>query len=123
MARFENVALFDPEAGERVDVEEAAIIHVAGGDAPIGEPVGLLFEQVVQRTEAFRPALDPVQNFDRALDRVQQSRLAANGAGKPLLDLLGARPEIGPPTRGRLARHAAQVADDRQHVGADGGCS
>ena len=41
--------VFDPQARERIDVEEATIIDVAGGKPPVTEPVMLAIEKVMQR--------------------------------------------------------------------------
>ena len=52
----EHLRFLDAKAGEGVDVEEAAIVDVARGDAPMGEAVGLHLEDAVQRAEALGQA-------------------------------------------------------------------
>ena len=44
--------IFDPDAGQGVDVEEAAVVDVARRDAPMGEAIGLRLQDAVQRAEA-----------------------------------------------------------------------
>ena len=44
----EGGRVFDAQAGEVVDVEEAPVVHRREGDAPIGQPVVLAFEQAMQ---------------------------------------------------------------------------
>ena len=41
-------------ARKSIDVEEAPIVDVVGGDAPVGEPIGLRFQQLMQGIEAGR---------------------------------------------------------------------
>ena len=54
----ERAGVLDPQTCERIDVEEAAVVDVAGGEPPMAEPVVLAFQEVVQREgrrEAIRP--------------------------------------------------------------------
>src|SRR5689334_1620723 len=46
---FEDAGLLDAQACQRINVEEAAIIDVAGSEPPVAEPVMLALEQMVQR--------------------------------------------------------------------------
>ena len=41
--------IFDPEARERIDVKETAVVDVAGGEPPVAELVVLAFKQMMQR--------------------------------------------------------------------------
>jgi hypothetical protein len=52
----EQLGLLDTQRGEVVDIEEAAIVDLVRGDAPIGEPVGLSVEQPVARPKTRRSA-------------------------------------------------------------------
>ena len=47
-----------------VDVEEAPVVDLFAGDAPVRQPVGLDGEQVVERVEAVRLAFDAVEGGD-----------------------------------------------------------
>ncbi len=50
--RLEDLRHLDADAGEIVDLEEAPVVDLFGGDAPKGEAVGLGFEQLVQASKA-----------------------------------------------------------------------
>ena len=52
MDRLEDLRVLDAESGQRVDVEEPAVIDLVRGRAPVGETVGLRLEQLVQPVEA-----------------------------------------------------------------------
>jgi hypothetical protein len=41
--------VLDPQAGEVVDIEEAAVVDGGKGNPPIGQPVMLPFEEAMQR--------------------------------------------------------------------------
>src|SRR5947209_10551848 len=116
---FENVALFDTESSQRIDVEETAVIHVARGDTPISQSIDLLFKKSVKLLETFGPVFDAVQNFDGALDRPEQSRLAVGGVGQPSLYVLAARRKLRAPSRRGFRAHAAQFPNDCQHSATD----
>ena len=49
MDAIESAAVFDAQPSQRVDVEEAAIVDLAGRETPIGEAVMLSLEQVMKR--------------------------------------------------------------------------
>ena len=51
MGGFEDVLVFDGQAGEVVDVEEPAVVDLVGGDAPVRQAEALAREQVVERVE------------------------------------------------------------------------
>jgi hypothetical protein len=59
--RVEDFAIFDPQAGQRVDVEEPPVVDLVRCRPPIRQAVGLLLEQIVQRVEAPRIAGRPVR--------------------------------------------------------------
>ena len=52
--RLEGAGVLDAQAGQRVDVEEAPVVDVAGGKPPVAELVVLAFEQMVQRQRRAR---------------------------------------------------------------------
>ena len=58
--RREDVGILDAQAGERVDVEEAPVVDLVRRGAPVGEAIGLLLEQLVQRVERLRLPGRPV---------------------------------------------------------------
>ncbi len=49
MCVLKDLFIFNPQADERVDIEEPPVSQIAIGAAPPGEPVVLHFEQRVQR--------------------------------------------------------------------------
>src|SRR5262249_43321352 len=49
MRGLEGAGVLDAQTGQRVDVEEAAIIDVARSQPPVAKPVMLAFEQMMQR--------------------------------------------------------------------------
>ena len=49
--RLEHRRVFDAQAGQRVDVEEAAVVDLVRRGPPVRQPVRLLLEQLVQRVE------------------------------------------------------------------------
>ena len=51
MHGVEGAGVLDAQSGERVDVEEAPIVDVAGGQPPMAELVMLAFQQMVQRRD------------------------------------------------------------------------
>ena len=58
MDRFEGAGVLDAQARQRVDVEEAPVVDVAGSEPPVTELVVLAFEQMMQRLRrrcAIRP--------------------------------------------------------------------
>ena len=56
--RVEDLRPFHAQGGQLVDVEEAAIVDLVGGDAPERQAIGLGVEQLVEQVEAVpaRPA-------------------------------------------------------------------
>ena len=52
MRRFEDIRDLDPDAREGVDVEEPAVVDLVRGRSPVRKPIGLRFEQFVERVEA-----------------------------------------------------------------------
>ena len=54
--RREHVAVLDAQAGQRVDVEEPAVVDLVRRGPPVRQPVRLLLEQLVQLIEARRLA-------------------------------------------------------------------
>ena len=58
MCGIERAGVLDPQSRERIDVEEAPVVDVAGGEPPVAELVVLAFEQRVQR-QGWRGAVRP----------------------------------------------------------------
>ena len=52
----EDLRLLHAQGGQFVDVEEAAVVDLVGGDPPVRQAIGLLVEQVVEQVEAVRVA-------------------------------------------------------------------
>src|SRR6185312_7588940 len=58
MDRLERAGVLDAQARQRIDVEEAPVVDVAGSEPPVAELVVLAFEQMMQRQRrrgAIRP--------------------------------------------------------------------
>ncbi len=71
------------DGGQLVDVEEAAVVDLLGGDAPVRETVRLLVEQPVEVVEAPRVAALAVADADRLLDATRApARSARPAAGR-----------------------------------------
>ena len=49
MDRLEGAGVLDAQARQRIDVEKAPVVDVAGSKPPVAELVVLAFEQMVQR--------------------------------------------------------------------------
>ena len=62
MDRLERAGVLDAQSRKRIDIEEAAVVDVAGSEPPVAEPVVLAFEQMVQRQ---RRRGDPVRRDRR----------------------------------------------------------
>jgi hypothetical protein len=72
----EHLRIFDAHAGQIVDIEEAPVVDVVDGDAPEGQPVVLVPEQIVERVG--RPGIGRIRGEARAgaLDRGRDLRIA-----------------------------------------------
>ena len=55
MNGLERTGVLDAQAGERIDVEKSPIVDIAAGKPPMGKPVVLAFQQMMQG-EQRRPA-------------------------------------------------------------------
>ena len=86
---IEDLVLLDAQPGKIVDVEEAPVVDVARRDPPMRQPIGLGFEQAVQRPEAFRHPDRAVDERDGALDRLVERIRGRDGAGKLQFQHLG----------------------------------
>ena len=124
----EDVRLLDPQAGERVHVEEAAIVDVARRHPPMGEAVGLGFEQPVQGAEAVRPALEAVEERQRPLRRLLDGGRHGVDGREPPLQVLGLLREAPAAGLVGVERHRPQALGDGEQLrrrvvvhGADGG--
>ncbi len=49
MNGVERAGVLDPQSRQRIDVEKAPVVDVAGGEPPVTEPVVLAFQQMMQR--------------------------------------------------------------------------
>ena len=76
----EGRGVLDAQAGEIVDVEEAAVVHRREGDAPVGEAIVLAFEQAVQRARRRRRCRRDRPTRPRSITSAR-----AVDAGQPLL--------------------------------------
>ena len=77
MDRLERAGVLDAQARQRIDVEEAPVVDVAGSKPPMAELVVLAFEQMVQRERrrcsirpgaiGFQPSGDDISARRRSL--------------------------------------------------------
>ena len=110
--------LLDAQAGEGVDVEEAAIVDVARRDPPMGEPVGLRLQQPMQRPEAVGMPGDAVDERERPRSIASlHGRGGRRRVGEPPLQPLRLLREAGAPLGARSRRPCAQALGDRQELG------
>src|SRR5262249_30220442 len=64
MRRFKDLLALHAQGGQVVDVEEAAIVDLVRGNAPVRKPVALVLQQFVQEIEAARVTDIPVKERD-----------------------------------------------------------
>ena len=55
MDGIEGAGILDPQSGQRIDVEKAPIVDVAGSQPPMAELVVLALQQMMQRQRLRRP--------------------------------------------------------------------
>ena len=97
MRVVEHLRQLHPEAGEVVDVEEAAIVDVVGGDAEMrGAPI-LLLDQRVEVAPAVEAAGLAIEPPDRGRHRVPHIGPFAAERGEFCLELTGAPSDLRPP--------------------------
>ncbi len=74
--RVEHLGALHAQRGQLVDVEEAAVVDLVGGDAPVGQPVGLLLDQFVEQRRSWsRSSAEP-------LNALTARSIASASAGK-----------------------------------------
>ena len=69
VGRAEDLLAVRPQRGQRVDIEEPAIVDLVAGHAPVGQPIGLGREQRVERVEAAGVSRCSVEAGQRCADR------------------------------------------------------
>ena len=74
MGGTKYLRFFHSEASQVVDIEKAAIVYFIGGNPPIGKPVGLLFQQVVQQVKTLWFAGCTVEQDDIFLNKLMYLR-------------------------------------------------
>src|SRR5580704_5602223 len=100
---LEDIVRLHSDGRERVHVEEASVVDLLGGDAPEGEPVALIAEQLVESVEAGRDARLTSHVGKDAVDRSGNPRTVfAEFRQPPLDDLFFAR-ALGAAVGSRLA--------------------
>ena len=77
VGRLEDGLVFHPQPGERLDVEEPAVGQFLGRRPPVGQPVVLLAEQLVERVGV------AVQRLDLGVDRRRHVRPRLAQPGQP----------------------------------------
>ena len=74
MYRLERAGVLDAQARQRIDVEEAAVVDLAGGQPPVAELVVLAFQQQMQRLGLRRPAFAGAIGVEPACDDLSRRR-------------------------------------------------
>ena len=82
---FEDRFVFDPQRRQIVHIEKPPVVDIFGRDAPVGELIGLQFEQLVQRIEARRLRRRAAEAVHRRFDRGGDRRIAAGKHRQALL--------------------------------------
>src|ERR1700677_107698 len=79
MSILKHPLVFHPQAGERVDIEEAAVAEFPRSGAPIGQAIVLAFKQSVQglliAVKAGDDRVDRWANFSTRVDQAFKTRL------------------------------------------------
>src|SRR6266478_2040331 len=86
MRLLEQLGQFHAQAGELVDIEKPPIIDLLGSDPPIGDPMRLHFEQLVQPLEARRITGLTGELHQCALDPAGETRFTS-AFDEPLFQL------------------------------------
>ncbi len=73
VGRGKDLRVLDAQPRELVDVEEAPVVDLVRRGAPVRQPVGLRFEQLVQGVEAVGPARLAVHLAHGEIDGFAQS--------------------------------------------------
>src|SRR5271165_699239 len=81
---LEQLGQFHAQAGELINIEEPSVIDLLCSDPPIGDPICLHFEEVVQPAEARRVAGLAGEPPQCVLDPAGETRLAS-AFDEPLL--------------------------------------
>src|SRR5579864_792396 len=80
-----DVFVLGTESGEIVDIEEAAVVDVIRGRAPLGEAVGLGLDQFMQRVEAAGIVGCSVNGFDARNNELPGLRRTSAKSRQPAL--------------------------------------
>ena len=64
----EDVGILHADGRQVIDVEEPAVVDLLSGHAPVGQPVRLVHEQVVEQIEAAGVARRAIESSDVVLD-------------------------------------------------------
>ena len=79
----EDRGILDPQPGQRVDVEEAPVVDLVEGRAPVGETIRLHLQQHVQLVEALGLAGLAVEDRDHRFDRLADDGRLGDQAPQP----------------------------------------
>src|SRR6202030_645622 len=112
MGFLEQLGQFHAQAGQLVDVEETPVIDLFRSNTPIGDPVGLHFEQLVQARETQGVTRLTTELLQCNLDSAGEGRLG-RAFGEPMFQLGRALPGAS----GRaLVNRRKFAADARQRL-------
>src|ERR1700722_11796174 len=84
MRLFEQLWQFNAQTGQLIDIEKPSVIDLLCGDPPIGDPICLRFEELVQPLEARRVTGLSGEPSQCVLDAVGKTRLTS-AFDEPLL--------------------------------------
>ncbi len=94
MRAVEDLGDLHADAGKVVDVEEAAVVDVVGGDAEVRRPPELAADQRVEPAPRGEVPRRAVEGGNRAIDRARDLGIAFHQRRKLRLQLSGAAPDV-----------------------------
>lgn len=117
MREIEQRTLLDADAGKLVDVEEASVVDLVRGHAPIGRAVVLPLDEAVQRAERLGLAGHAVERVGRLGHEASGCGVAAAQRRELGLELGTALVRLLAPAAGDAA-HAVEIVGEAHELGA-----
>ena len=80
---LEHLGPLHAQASQLVDVEEAPVVDLRARDPPVGEAIGLVLQQRMERLERLGQAGRAVERGDRGIERLAHAGIAHRLAPAP----------------------------------------